>query len=248
MRFSASRLAALTVLTGAMAFGQIAPAGAETVHRQSGRTTMEQGVEVSADGTRFGRSLPEALFQDLPVVVPGDSVSRTLWVRNSSDTAGVLRVSVIDGWWSDSDFAHQLLISAEVSDSATSGTAVSLGAAGRCAVLLRGDMLQPGATIPVTVTVEFSGQATARNGHDGRAGFDFAAGLRDAADPASSTGDCSGGSVVPGLPDDSGAQGPGVIASTGYAAVLISMVGAIGVVAGVTTLVVLRERRERRRP
>ncbi|MDO9396282.1 MAG: hypothetical protein Q7T71_07050, partial [Herbiconiux sp.] len=157
------------------------------------------GIQVSADGLAFADEITRPLFSGLPVVVPGDRVVRTLWVRNGGSEAGVLRLSGTDAWSTDSAFARDLLVSADP-DGSGPGDAVALGEVGACALIVSGPVLQPGQTLPIEITVAFSIDTPARTGVQASAGLDFVAAHPDPADGAPAGADCSGGTVVPGLP------------------------------------------------
>ncbi|WP_368499422.1 hypothetical protein [Herbiconiux sp. A18JL235] len=247
-----------TLLTGVLVAGALVPlallltAGGQKA--AAATTTTEPGVEVSSDGTRFSGSLDLPLFESTPTVVPGDSVARTLWVRNAGELPGVLRLSVVDGWWTSDAFADELLLSAEaghalsgaVADSGAGSpdtVAVPLTRGGECAVLLSGGVLEPGGTVAVRVAVTFAASATGRTGHDAHAGFDLVAGLRDPSDPDADADGCSGGAVVSALPDRPSAGAGDPIAATGFGAVALAMAGSVGVVAGAAALASVRRRR-----
>ncbi|GAA2237425.1 hypothetical protein GCM10009851_23100 [Herbiconiux moechotypicola] len=215
----------------------------------SAGSTGSGGVEVSADGHTFTTSIDSPLFADLPVVVPGDSVSATLWVRNGGVQAGAVRFSASDGWSTSAAFADHLLVSASPSDPVVApGAEVPLGSVDECALLFAGPVLQPGESIPLLVTLAFAPTVGGRDGAGARAGLDFVAALRDPADPASPTADCSGGTVIPGIPDSGdGGSVPraDAIAATGLVPIGAAMLGAIVLVAGIALFASGRRRSPR---
>ena len=123
-------------------------------------------VQLSTDGTSWASTLSAPLFDSADDMVPRESVSETLWVRNASTTEVALRLTLESGTWSDADYANALTVSA----TATGGTGSSVvaSAPGSCRLLLTGVRLAPGASAPVTVTLAL-GDLTDRLGQDATA-------------------------------------------------------------------------------
>ncbi|WP_157078966.1 hypothetical protein [Herbiconiux solani] len=238
------------VVAGAIGFGVLGVPATATA-----ATPMPGGAEVSVDGFRFADGLDQPLFDHPPVIVPGDTISSTLWVKNAGETPAVLRLSGTDAWSSSPVFADRLLVSAGARDDGGEGTStvsvpiaaapLPIGQAADCALLFAGPVLQPGATMALTVTVYFDPAASGLDAQDAVAGFDLVAGLRDPGESAGPAADCSGGSVLPVFPETAG---PTVgraerMAATGLPAVLISMGAAVLLVAGFSALAGVRLRR-----
>lgn len=55
-----------------------------------------QAIEVSQDGTTFGPGLQEPVFNDVELLVPGDTVNDSIWLRNASSLP--VEVSLIVEW------------------------------------------------------------------------------------------------------------------------------------------------------
>lgn len=203
---------------------------------------------MSIDGFRFSDALDQPLFDRPPVIVPGDSISSTLWVRNAGDTSAVLRLSGSDAWSSDPAFADGLLVSAGARDSRDRAAPLAIGQVAGCALLLSGPVLQPGTAVALTVTIHFDPAASGLDSQDAVAGFDLVAGLRDPAEPAGAAADCAGGSVLPVFPETAGAPADRAegMAATGLPAVLVSMGAAVLLVVGFSALAGARLRRRAR--
>ena len=247
MRVRASAVAAMVGTALTIGVAVTAPTAAVSAPARMSTVAADAGVQVSADGTVFVDTLSTALFREVPVLVPGDSVSAVLWVRNGGDQAGVLRLSGADAWSTSAVFAQALQVWADP-ESGLSGEAIGFVAAEDCALIASGPVLQPGETVPITISIGFSPATTGRDGHDARAGLDFVAALRDVADPAGSGADCSDGTVVPGLPSDEATPArPGEIAGTGLASLMSGMLAAVAAVVGIALVASARGRRQRRR-
>ncbi|MGA1838008.1 hypothetical protein VD659_13870 [Herbiconiux sp. 11R-BC] len=201
-----------------------------------------EGIQVSLDGVDFRDPLSRPLFAGAPVVVPGDSMSASLWVRNAGASPATVRLSGTDAWSTSAELAAALLVSAGA-PGARAAEALPLGAASGCALLLTGPVLEPGSSVALTVTVAFSPDARGREAQDARAGLDFVAALRDPADGAGPSADCAGGAVVPAFPGggDEGLAAPGIrsgaIASTGLPVALVTLVAAALLGAGIAVTV-----------
>ncbi len=70
------------------------------------------GILVSLDGANWSTTLPLGLFSGIGPVVPGDSLSRTLWIENTSSSRALLRLSRIETTGTSSLFSHAISLSA----------------------------------------------------------------------------------------------------------------------------------------
>lgn len=217
------------------------PTAAPAFTLSSSPSDAAGSIQVSTDGSTFTGDTPgEALFDAPPAVVPGDRVTAALWVRNGGDATGALRLSATDARSTSEGFDDALRVSAAIPP--LDGSPVAFGDAADCAVLLEGEVLRPGETVAITLSLAFAADTPGRIGHGARASIDFVAALRDPSAPSPGQEGCSNGTVVPGLPGlpgpPDGAGGPGgVIAATGFGALLPWAAGAtvlvgIGSVAG----------------
>lgn len=143
-RILAVALAASTVLGGLLV---ASPASAATTRQ----------LELSTDGRTWSSTLAEPLFDALPVLVPGDSVSRTLYVRNAGPSAGLLRLDAVDVQFSNPEFAKSLRVSTAV-DRSSLGTA-DLGGSDDCITVLPMGRVGAGAVATVEITLGFDENA-----------------------------------------------------------------------------------------
>jgi len=147
-------------------------------------------IDVSSDGVHYSSSYPGALFDSHVAMVPGDSRSKTFYVRNSGNEAGILRITMEDVVVNDPDFADALTLS--VSTTGHGGTAASVSKAKPCWELLEGQRIGAGESVVVTTTVAL-GNLDGLAGQGATASMTMKASLSaTAAAPASST-TCSSG-------------------------------------------------------
>ena len=107
-------------------------------------------ILVSLDGTNWSTTLPLGLFSGVGKVVPGDRLSRTLWIDNTSSSPAVVRLSRIE-----TDGASSLL------SRAISLTATAHGANGfrptvndgSCALLLLDEVVGAEQSTAIIVTL-----------------------------------------------------------------------------------------------
>lgn len=142
-RLLAAAITAVAVLGGLL---MASPAAATT--RQ---------LELSTDGSTWSSSIPGTLFDALPMLVPGDSVSRTLYVRNAGSTAGLLRLDAVDVRISNADFARSLRVDAAID--AASLASVDLGGTADCITVLPAGRIAAGAVAVVEITLGFDENA-----------------------------------------------------------------------------------------
>lgn len=139
--------AAITVVSVLGALLTASPAAAATTRQ----------LELSTDGRVWSSSIPGTLFDALPMLVPGDSVSRTLYVRNAGSTAGLLRLDAVDVRISNADFARSLHIAAAID--AASLASVDLGGTDDCITVLPIGRIAAGAVAVVEITLGFDENA-----------------------------------------------------------------------------------------
>src|SRR6185312_6133871 len=93
-------------------------------------------------------------------MVPGDSQTKTFYVRNSGNEAGVLRITMEDVSATNVDFANALTLG--VTTTGHAGTSASITRANPCWELLDGQTIGAGQSVVVTATValgDLDGQA-----------------------------------------------------------------------------------------
>ena len=141
-----SRFRAITVsvvLTAVVLLMAVAP-GAGAARAASG------DILVSLDGVNWSATLPRGLFSSAGMVVPGERMSRTLWVKNGTSTPAILRLSRMQTAATSSLLARAISITA--TGRGTSGSSLE-PQNGSCAQLFPDQVVRAGRFTPIVVTL-----------------------------------------------------------------------------------------------
>jgi hypothetical protein len=120
-------------------------------------------ILVSSDGVTFTSLLSESLFDELAFLVPTESTTSELWVKNPTDFPASVRISLEDVDLGPGVFADNLTLTALVENSGSTRSA-TLRELDRCSVLVNSEPLAGSATLRVRFTAtlgdlpELSGQ------------------------------------------------------------------------------------------
>ena len=107
-------------------------------------------ILVSLDGTNWSTTLPLGLFSGVGKVVPGDRLSRTLWIDNTSSSPAVVRLSRIETDGTSSLLSHAISLTATSRDA--NGSPPS-AADGSCTQLLPEEVVGAGKSTSIVVTL-----------------------------------------------------------------------------------------------
>jgi hypothetical protein len=228
MRSRHTALAATVAIAIALAIGgAVAPASAAT-----------DTVLLSRDGTTFGSSISGGLFDGAGLLVPGQSVSRSLWIRNPSATAAALRVSIRNLVSTSTVFADGVSLTSLESLPGSTPVTRSLSDLDACAVVSAAPSVPAGGTVKLTFTFTMA-DLTAAVAQSDRASVDLLVAMRDAAAGAFSGSACGdNGTLLANTGDFH------TVAFTGGSLPVPLIVGG-GVLLGVGMfLIVARRRRE----
>ncbi len=116
-------------------------------------------IGLSADGVTFGDHLPASLFAGV-VIVPGQQVIRSFWVKNRQSSPGNLAIALQGVTGADHAMVSALSLNAVAG--AISGPVVAFPAAAPCHPLVSAVALAPGAISQIDVTLELSSALSAR--------------------------------------------------------------------------------------
>lgn len=105
---------------------------------------------VSTDGVHFSAELAGGLFGGSGLLVPGDSVASSLWIKNPTGAPAALRVSARDVTFSSGDIADGVTMSAW--DSGTDTTlSATLRSVAECQIIVPSQAIAAGATMEMIV-------------------------------------------------------------------------------------------------
>ncbi len=142
-----------------------------------------KSLQLSHDGVNFSRTLGQPIFDTALRRVPGEQRTTDLWVRNSGQDEGVLRIDATRAISTNADFAAALELSVISVDATGTVHPRTINEIGECAVLLRDVTVMPGQAVRLTVRATVT-DLSEKHGQDGSVGFQFRAVLRDASAPA----------------------------------------------------------------
>jgi hypothetical protein len=184
VRERVTAVAVSTVVVAGLALAVAAPVNAAT-----------PDVLLSDDGVNFSTGLPGGLFDGLGLLVPGESMSATLWVKNPTDDFAVIRVSVGGLSVPSAAFAAGVTLTTIDAGAATTATA-SFAQLQRCAVLVPSHSLGAREVLRVDFTVAMSESVSGSDAQGQAAVLEFQISMRDAAAGAFPNAGC----VVPSTP------------------------------------------------
>jgi len=160
-------------------------------------------VEVSDDGVTFSRTYPGVLFDGIARLVPGDTESETIYVRNTGTVAGYLRITIRDVSYSDQHYGDALKVTTSTPSSPGNATAIST--ANPCQVTHEGSVIAPGETVPVVASLVL-GNLDGAEGQGAKASLALRFTLTDSTPGSLPATNCGGSGVsIPATPTSPGA-------------------------------------------
>ncbi|EAR25735.1 hypothetical protein A20C1_07643 [marine actinobacterium PHSC20C1] len=162
-------------------------------------------AELSDDGVSFSRTYPGVIFNDIARLSPGDSQSKTIYVRNTGTVAGYLRITMREVRYSDSHYGDAL--SVRTGTTGSSGSAISVSTANPCMVTHEGTIIAPGQVVPIVATLAL-GNLSGSDGQGATASLALRFSLTDSRPgslPATNCGNA--GTTVPVTPTGPGSPG-----------------------------------------
>lgn len=211
-------------------------------------------ILVSDDGVTFTPSLTDGLFDGLGELVPLESISTSVWVRNTSSTNGSLRLTVDDFVQPSQEFAENVTITA---DAGPYSWTLSLADLETCGTIVPTLAIAAGATVRINLTAEM-GNLTGQDAQAEAADMDLTVYVRDAASPFPSAR-CEqpgeGGPTDPTDPDNPGGgsdnsggsdnNAGGDDSSLSHTGADVARTLAIGLLLAVTGFIIVFARRRR---
>ncbi|WP_157981700.1 LPXTG cell wall anchor domain-containing protein [Protaetiibacter intestinalis] len=196
-------------------------------------------IVVSTDGVNFAPTTSVELFDDLALIVPGDSMSGQLWVRNQSGTSALVRVAVTDLVVPSPAFGAAVTLSSTMNGFTYAST---LGSLSDCKVVVEPQTIAAGDTARVDFDVLMSSATSGSDAQGETASLGFIVTAHDwAAGPFPDDNGCT--SLATG---GGGGNAGGTAPSLPYTGteVLSATFVAIGLVGLGTLFAVLRRKRQ----
>lgn len=196
--------------------------------------TPDSILSVSHDGVTFTPDSSFSLFTQIERVVPGDSMTESIWVRNDTAQSGRLRLDMVDARGDDLALATATSVVFTTPGRDAHGTVQDGIDAGSCLVLSDDILLGAGESVKLTSTLtvdpelgQRAGQA-GDEGAEGSVGFGFRAILSDAsvsADVFPGRACTVQAEAIPSAP-----AATGDLAVTGTAVPVTAMIIAVGAI------------------
>lgn len=198
------------------------------------------GILVSTDGTTFIQANLVDPLAGMGLLVPGDSIQRSLWVRNDTARDAYFRLSV-------SDLAVPLTAYPDaITVTTTHGTSSRfdrLSDLTVCSALVRSALIQAGSVARVDFTVAMDPAVPGVVAQNETARFGVRVSMRDIVGGAYPSQDgCVSENVAPGLPSTSGAPR---LPFTGTDAIPLICVAVASLTGGIVAIIVARRRGRR---
>lgn len=224
------------------AAGAVAVMAAAAAFVAAPASAAEPEILVSDDGVTFAPTLTDGLFDGLGLLVPGESISTSLWVRNPSSTDGSLRLTVEDLVTPSQAFADNVTLSADVGNFIWTWSLAELEACGTVVPTLA---IGAGDTVRIDLTAAL-GDVTGLDAQNESANVGISVMVRDAVSPFPNE-PCLQAPVDPTDPDDGdgdngGGGSDGGLSGTG-ADVAATLWAAVILLAGGFLIVFARRRR-----
>jgi hypothetical protein len=190
-------------------------------------------VLVSTDGFTFAPTLSHDLF-DLDLLVPGESLEASLWVRNPGTSAGLMRI-MVDSLVVDSDaFRTGVTLTATEGGNSTSAP---LGDLDACAVVVAPLTVPAGGDVRIDLEVRMSETLTGLEGQAGDATLGLRVAMRDAVAGPFPPGDACVASAADPAPAGDG------LAFTGARLIVPTLIVAFVLLVGGILFLFIRRRR-----
>lgn len=199
-------------------------------------------ILVSDDGVSFAPTLTDGLFDGLGLLVPGESISASLWVRNPSSTDGSLRLTIDDLVTPSQVFADNVTLTA---DSGNLTWSWSLADLEDCGAVVPTLAIGAGDTVRIDLTAAL-GDVSGLDAQNESASVGLSVIVRDAVNPFPNEA-CAEAPVDPTDPDDgdgnnAGGGSDGSLSGTG-ADIGPTLWVALALLAGGFVIVIARRRR-----
>ena len=158
-------------------------------------SAANDSVLLSRDGVTFASMISSGLFDGAGLLIPGRSVSRSLWIRNPSASPAALRVSLRNLASTSTVFADGVSLSSIDSLPGSSPVSRALSGLDSCEVVSSAPSVAAGGTVRLTLTFTMA-DLTAMVAQTDRASLDLMIAMRDASAGTFSGSACRDGGTL----------------------------------------------------
>jgi hypothetical protein len=201
-------------------------------------------VLVSTDGVTYEPNLTVGLFDDAGLLVPGDSATSELWIKNPTTSPATVRVNIGDVSSSSAELAENMQLTAVDTSNGSTLTATWSDLA-ECDIMVQPVTIAAGSAIRINLTLAMlNAPGLVAQNQDGSLTADIS--MRDAAGGSFPVSTCDPGTTTapPGVTQPASTHPRKVLGYTGETfPTLILLVGSLLIGAGWFLVVAHRRRR-----
>ena len=222
-------------LLATLTVGLLAVAG--SLAGASAASAAPAEILLSTDGSTFSTTLDGGLFDDMGLLVPQDSETKSLWIKNPLTTSVSMRMSISDIVTSSAEWADSVTLTSERAGGTP--TTELFSDLAKCDILVPITALAAGAVVRVDLTIDML-DVPGLVAQEQTGSLAFKVAMRDGAAGAFPASACDDSGVVVPVVDPP--ANPGNLAITG-AELPTDWLVAAGVLLGFGVLLLVRRRR-----
>ena len=140
------------VALAAILIAILAGTAAATVSVAPAQAADQSPILLSRDGVVWSTTLPGGIFDEFQGAVPGDTVSKAVWVHNPLSEPVTLTVRAINVWGLSSDLGRSVMVDG-AAGSASLPAAVTLASLTNCATLAPQSIVPPDGSARIALTL-----------------------------------------------------------------------------------------------
>lgn len=193
-------------------------------------------ILLSTDGVTFAPTIDHELFDSIGLLVPGDTQSASLWVKNDTARDAYLRLTISDLVVPLTEFTDAIVLTT------TSGALTQtdqLADLVVCSAVLRSAPIEAGNVLRIDLAVSMDPGLVWQEAQDEHGSIDFSVAMRDITfGPYPAADGCIGG-------NEAGPEAGPEMAHTGADAVPTILIAAAALLSGFIAIIVARRRSRR---
>lgn len=194
-------------------------------------------ILLSSDGVTFTPTLSTRLFDSIGLLVPGDTQTTSLWVKNDTARDAYLRLTISNLVVPLTEFTDAIVLT---TTSRTLTRTDQLADLVVCSAVLRSAPIEAGDVLRIDLAVGMDAGVVGQQAQDETGSIDFSVAMRDIAyGPYPAADGCA--ETAPELPGTGGGQ----MANTGADAMPLLLVASAALLGGFIAIIVARRRSRR---